>query len=77
MKLQRTPSKQIKDTRIRVPNYLKMGVSARSYVKFRLNLLQDEYPCLDLSIPNDTCVFSYGRSGLVWPQIHYEPVCFL
>ncbi|MEK9852973.1 MAG: squalene/phytoene synthase family protein, partial [Flavobacteriaceae bacterium] len=39
MKLKRTPSKQIKDTRIRVPNYQKMGVLARSYVKFRLNLL--------------------------------------
>jgi phytoene synthase len=39
MKLKQTPSKKIKNTRIRVPNYQKMSVLARSYVKFRLNLL--------------------------------------
>jgi phytoene/squalene synthetase len=38
-KLKNTPSKNIKSTRIRVPNYQKMGVLARSYVKYRLNLL--------------------------------------
>ena len=38
-KLKRTPSKMIKNTRIRVPNYQKMGVLAQSYFKFRLNLL--------------------------------------
>ena len=38
-KLKRTPSKMIKSTRIRVPNYQKMGVLAQSYFKFRLNLL--------------------------------------
>lgn len=39
VKLKRTPSKLIKNTRIRVPNYQKMGVLAQSYFKFRLNLL--------------------------------------
>lgn len=38
-KLKNTPSRNIKNTRIRVPNYQKMGVLAQSYVKFRLNLL--------------------------------------
>lgn len=38
-KLKRTPSLQIKNTRIRVPNYQKMGVLAQSYFKYRLNLL--------------------------------------
>lgn len=38
-KLKRTPSFQIKNTRIRVPNYQKMGVLAQSYFKYRLNLL--------------------------------------
>ena len=38
-KLKNTPSCNIKNTRIRVPNYQKMGVLAQSYVKFRLNLL--------------------------------------
>lgn len=39
LKLKRTPSLQIKNTRIRVPNYQKMGVLAKSYFKYRLNLL--------------------------------------
>lgn len=38
-KLKRTPSLQIKNTRIRVPNYQKMGVLAQSYFKYRLNIL--------------------------------------
>ena len=38
-KLKRTPSLNIQQTRIRVPNYQKMTVFARSYVKYRLNLL--------------------------------------
>ena len=38
-KLKRTPSLNIQNTRIRVPNYQKMSVFARSYVKYRLNLL--------------------------------------
>lgn len=38
-KLKRTPSLNIQKTRIRVPNYQKMTVFARSYVKYRLNLL--------------------------------------
>lgn len=38
-KLKRTPSKKIKSARIRVPNYQKMSVLARSYVKYRFNLL--------------------------------------
>lgn len=39
LKLKRTPSLNIQNTRIRVPNYQKMTVFARSYVKYRLNLL--------------------------------------
>lgn len=38
-KLKKTPSLQIKTTRIRVPNYQKMSVLAQSYFKYRLNLL--------------------------------------
>ena len=38
-KLKRTPSLNIQKTIIRVPNYQKMTVFARSYVKYRLNLL--------------------------------------
>lgn len=38
-KLKRTSSLNIQKTRIRVPNYQKMTVFARSYVKYRLNLL--------------------------------------
>ena len=38
-KLRRTPSTNIKQARIRVPNYQKMSVLARSYVKYRFNLL--------------------------------------
>ena len=38
-KLQRTPSVEIRNARIRVPNYEKVGLLARSYVKYRLNLV--------------------------------------
>jgi phytoene/squalene synthetase len=38
-KLKNTPSFNIQHKRIRVPNYQKMGVFARSYIKYRLNLL--------------------------------------
>lgn len=38
-KLQRTPSLQIKNTRIRVPNYQKFGLLAKSYVNYKLNLV--------------------------------------
>lgn len=38
-KLKNIPSKRIQNARIRVPNYQKMGVFARSYLKYRLNLL--------------------------------------
>ena len=38
-KLKRTPSLNIQNTRIRVPNYQKITVFARSYLKYRLNLL--------------------------------------
>ena len=39
IKLKKTPSKEIKSARIRVPNYQKMSVLARSYVNYRFNLL--------------------------------------
>ncbi len=39
-KLRDTPSLEIKNSRIRVPNYQKVGLLARSYVKYRLNLVQ-------------------------------------
>ena len=38
-KLRNTPPIKIKSTRIRVPNYQKMNVLARSYVRYRLNIL--------------------------------------
>ena len=38
-KLEATPSIEIKNTRIRVPNYEKVGLMARCYVKNRLNLV--------------------------------------
>jgi len=38
-KLKATPSTEIKNTRIRVPDYQKVELLARCYVKFRLNLL--------------------------------------
>lgn len=38
-KLKQTPSLEIKNTRIRVPNYVKASLLARSYVKYRLNLI--------------------------------------
>lgn len=38
-KLQRTPSVELRQARIRVPNYEKVGLLARSYVKYRLNLV--------------------------------------
>ena len=39
LKLKRTPSINIQNSRIRVPNYQKITVFARSYLKYRLNLL--------------------------------------
>ena len=38
-KLKKTPSMSIQKSRIRVPNYQKVSVFARSYLKYRLNLL--------------------------------------
>lgn len=38
-KLKRTPALEIKSTRIRVPNYKKVELLTRSYVKYQLNLL--------------------------------------
>jgi 15-cis-phytoene synthase len=38
-KLKSTPSLEIKNTRIRVPDYQKVELLARCYVKYRLNLL--------------------------------------
>ena len=38
-KLKKTPSTNIQNTRIRVPNYQKMSVFAGSYLKYRFNLL--------------------------------------
>ncbi len=38
-KLKDTPSIEIRNTRIRVPNYVKASLLARSYVKYRLNLI--------------------------------------
>lgn len=38
-KLKATPSTEIKNTRIRVPNYQKAELLARCYVKYRLNIL--------------------------------------
>ena len=38
-KLQKTPSSEIKNARIRVPNYQKFGLLAKSYVNYKLNLV--------------------------------------
>ena len=38
-KLKKTPSLEIKNTRIRVPDYQKFGLLARCYVSYRLNLI--------------------------------------
>ena len=38
-KLRKTPPIKIKSSRIRVPNYQKVNVLARSYVRYRLNIL--------------------------------------
>lgn len=38
-KLQRTPSLEIKNARIRVPNYQKFGLLAKSYVNYKLHLV--------------------------------------
>jgi len=38
-KLKQTPSMEIKNTRIRVPDYQKFGLLAKCYVNYRLNLL--------------------------------------
>lgn len=38
-KLKKTPSIEIKNTRIRVPDYQKFGLLAKCYVNYRLNLL--------------------------------------
>lgn len=38
-KLKNTPSAEIKNTRIRVPDYEKIGLFAKSYVTYRLNFL--------------------------------------
>lgn len=39
-KLRRTPAVEIKNTRIRVPNYEKFGLLTRSYVKYQLKLVR-------------------------------------
>lgn len=38
-KLKSVPSAEIKNTRVRVPDYVKASLLARSYVKYRLNLI--------------------------------------
>ncbi|WP_299899039.1 phytoene/squalene synthase family protein [uncultured Aquimarina sp.] len=38
-KLESTPSVEIKNTRIRVPNYQKFGLLAKSYFDYRMNLI--------------------------------------
>ncbi|RMB63940.1 phytoene/squalene synthase family protein [Dokdonia sinensis] len=38
-KLKKVPSAEIKNTRVRVPDYVKASLLARSYVKYRLNLI--------------------------------------
>ena len=38
-KLKKTPALEIKSTRIRVPNYKKVELLTRSYVKYQLNLM--------------------------------------
>ncbi len=39
-KLKRVPAMEIKNQRIRVPNYEKIGLLTRSYVKYQLNLVR-------------------------------------
>jgi phytoene/squalene synthetase len=39
MKLENTPSIEIKNTRIRVPNYQKFGLLAKSYLNYKLQLV--------------------------------------
>jgi phytoene/squalene synthetase len=39
-KLNKTPAIEIKNTRIRVPNYQKLGLLTRSYVKYQLKLVR-------------------------------------
>ncbi len=39
LKLQNTPPLEIKNARIRVPNYQKFGLLAKSYVNYKLNLV--------------------------------------
>ncbi len=39
-KLRKTPAVEIKNTRIRVPNYEKFGLLTRSYVKYQLKLVR-------------------------------------
>ena len=39
-KLSKTPALEIKNTRIRVPDYEKIGLLTRSYVKYQLNLVK-------------------------------------
>lgn len=38
-KLKRTPSREIKNARIRIPNYQKFGLLAKSYVNYKFNLI--------------------------------------
>lgn len=38
-KLKRVPSSEIKNSRVRVPDHVKVSLLARSYVKYRLNLI--------------------------------------
>jgi phytoene/squalene synthetase len=38
-RLERTPSAKIREARIRVPNYEKIGLLAKGYVSYRLNLI--------------------------------------
>ena len=39
LKLKKIPSCDIKESRVRVPNYQKLSVLAQSYLNYRLNLL--------------------------------------
>lgn len=39
-KLKKTPSSEIKNTRVRVPDYQKYGLFAKSYLNYRFNFLQ-------------------------------------
>jgi phytoene/squalene synthetase len=39
IKLKKTPPMKIKSARVRVPNYQKMDVLARSFVRYQLNIL--------------------------------------